>query len=235
MSENDRLLGFDAAGSACSAAVWVDGALRARRFEAMSRGQSERLLPLIEEVLSEANIEFADLGALAVTLGPGGFTGVRIGLATARGLALALGLPVIGITSFEAVAAGVAVEERAGRSLLVVIESKRRELFAQALAPDLTSLGAPAVAAPEAMARLLPPGAVTVAGDGVEAAWPALVDSGRDLHRASGSGATDAAAVVRLAAGRPRPPLGQPPRPLYLRGADVSFPKPRSPAALGGR
>ncbi|MGH6949070.1 MAG: tRNA (adenosine(37)-N6)-threonylcarbamoyltransferase complex dimerization subunit type 1 TsaB, partial [Kiloniellales bacterium] len=170
MTANDRLLAFDAAGSACSAAVWAEGVIRARRFESMSRGQSQRLLPLIEEVLREAKLEFADLNALAVTLGPGGFTGVRIGLATARGLALALGLPIIGITSFEAAAAAVATEERANRNLLVVIDSKRRELFVQALAPDLVPLGTPTVAAPEALATLLPPDPVTLAGDGVEAA-----------------------------------------------------------------
>ncbi|MCH6588836.1 MAG: tRNA (adenosine(37)-N6)-threonylcarbamoyltransferase complex dimerization subunit type 1 TsaB, partial [Proteobacteria bacterium] len=72
------LLAFDTAGTACSAAIWRDGAVRARRFEAMSRGQSERLVPMIQAVMAEAGVAYPALDAIAVTCGPGGFTGVRI-------------------------------------------------------------------------------------------------------------------------------------------------------------
>ena len=103
----ERLLALDTAGTACSAAVWCAGKVRARRFEVMARGQSERLVPMIEAVMSEAGIAYGALDAVAVTLGPGGFTGVRIGLATARALALAWARPIIGVSNFEALAAAV--------------------------------------------------------------------------------------------------------------------------------
>ena len=72
----------------------------------MSTGQAERLVPMIEAVMARANLRFEDLDLIAVTLGPGAFTGVRIGIATAEGLGLASGRPVLGLTSFEAVEIG---------------------------------------------------------------------------------------------------------------------------------
>ncbi|RMD63862.1 MAG: tRNA (adenosine(37)-N6)-threonylcarbamoyltransferase complex dimerization subunit type 1 TsaB, partial [Alphaproteobacteria bacterium] len=108
------MLALDAAGAACSAALWRDGAVRARRFEVMSRGQAERLVPMIQDVMAAAGQAYAALDAVAVACGPGGFTGVRIALATARGLALAQHLPLVGVSSFEAVAAAVPAAECEG-------------------------------------------------------------------------------------------------------------------------
>ena len=119
------LLAIDSAGAACSAAVWHDGQLAASRLERMARGQSERLLPLIEEAMAESGLGYADLAAIAVTTGPGGFTGARIGLAAARGLALASGKPAIGVGSFLAHAAATTAEERQGRQLWVALDSRR--------------------------------------------------------------------------------------------------------------
>jgi tRNA threonylcarbamoyladenosine biosynthesis protein TsaB len=102
------VLAFDTSAGACSAAVLGgDGTVLARRCEALERGHAERLLPMLRDVLAEAGVEIADLALLAVTIGPGTFTGIRIGLAAARGLALASGLPLVGVTSLEAVAASV--------------------------------------------------------------------------------------------------------------------------------
>jgi len=99
-----RILAFDTALGACSAAVWADGLVLARAFEPRSRGHAEALLPMIEAVLAEAGLRLDALDRLAVTVGPGSFAGTRVGLAAARGLALATGLPLVGVTTLEAVA-----------------------------------------------------------------------------------------------------------------------------------
>ncbi len=218
------LLAFDTAGTACSCALWRDGEILARRFEAMARGQSERLVPMIEAVMTEAGVAYGALDAVAVTLGPGGFTGVRIGLATARALALACARPVIGISSFEAAAAAVPEAERRGRSMAVLIDAKRRDLYAQAFSADLAPLTEPRAIAPEALDGFLPQGPLILAGDAAAQGDAALRPAGRDLLAASAPGHVDAVRVAELAAGRPCPPPdAPPPRPIYLRGPDVTL------------
>ena len=127
-----KVLGLDTATSGCSAALWEGtvgsvGAARVtvRRSAPMARGQAEVLVPLAQEVLAEAGAAFDDLDRIAVTVGPGAFTGLRIALAAARGIAVARDLPVVGITSFDAIAHGVPEAERAGRYLLVAVDSRR--------------------------------------------------------------------------------------------------------------
>ncbi|MDJ0946222.1 MAG: tRNA (adenosine(37)-N6)-threonylcarbamoyltransferase complex dimerization subunit type 1 TsaB [Kiloniellales bacterium] len=225
MTRAIRLLAFDSAGSACSAAIWDTGRVAAARFEAMARGQSERLMPMIEEVMAEAGLDYAGLDALAVTLGPGGFTGVRIGLAAARGLALATGRPLLGLTSFEAVAAAVDEARRGDLPLAVCLDAKRAEVYLQVFAPDLAPLGPPCSLLPEDLPEALPSGPLIAAGDGVPRARAQLERPG--LVLAAGAGHADAARFAALAAARPLPPAGTPPpRPLYLRGPDVTLPRP---------
>ncbi len=230
------LLAFDTAGTACSAAVWRGGAIRARRFEIMSRGQSERLVPMIEEVMAEAGIAYPALDAIAVTRGPGGFTGVRIGLATARALALACARPVIGVSNFEAVAAAVPEDERRGRSLAVVIDAKRSDLYVQAFGAvpgavpgegGLAPVTEAQAIAPANLDAILPAGPLLLAGDAVEAARGALEVAGRDVMAAAAPGQADAGWVAALAAGQPLPEAGAPPpEPIYLRGPDVTLARP---------
>ena len=88
------VLGLDSATEACSAAVLRNGAVVARRFETLQRGHAEHLMPLVREVMTVAGISFAELDLIATTIGPGGFTGLRIGLASARGLAIATKRPI---------------------------------------------------------------------------------------------------------------------------------------------
>jgi tRNA threonylcarbamoyladenosine biosynthesis protein TsaB len=223
------LLALDAAGQACSAALWQPGrGLLARRFERRARGQSERLLPLVEAVMAEAGVGYAALGAIAVTLGPGGFTGVRIGLAAAEGLALAWDLPILGLDSFAVVAAAVPPAEREGRDLLVLIEAKRAEVYAQ-LRPAGEAPGVPALLLPAALAAGLPRRPLLLAGDAVAQARPALAAAGLELRDSSAAGEADAAVLARLAAALPLPADRRPPRPLYLRAPDTTLPRRGAP------
>ncbi|MEA2781629.1 MAG: tRNA threonylcarbamoyladenosine biosynthesis protein TsaB, partial [Rhodospirillaceae bacterium] len=135
------ILALDAAAAACSAAVWRDGAILAQRRQAMARGHAEALMPLVLETLQAAGLDFPDLSRIAVGVGPGSFTGIRIALAAARGIGLAASLPVVGVDSFSAVAAAIPEATRRGRALLVVIDSKRRELFGRYYDDELNPQG----------------------------------------------------------------------------------------------
>lgn len=227
MAAMRRLLALDSAGSACSAAVRTENGVVARRLEVMRRGQSERLVPMIGEVMSEAGLDFAALDAIAVTLGPGGFTGVRIGLATARGLALACGRPVLGLSSFLTVAAAVPEAERRRRHVVVLLDAKRSDLYFQVFAPDLTPKSQPGCVAPEDLAAHLPAGRSVLAGDAVAQGLTRLGETGDGRLLISTAPAhADAAVLAELAANLPTPaPDAASPRPLYLRRPDVTLPE----------
>jgi tRNA threonylcarbamoyladenosine biosynthesis protein TsaB len=225
VSGTRTLLALDAAGSACSAAAWRSGAVVAHRLEAMSRGQSERLMPMIEEVMDEAGLAYSALDAIAVTRGPGAFTGVRIGLAAARGLALAWDRPIIAVSTLEAVAAATADAERRDRTILVLLDAKRADLYVQAFDPDLAPLSDPEALAPEMIVQGLPPGPLLLAGDGIGQARRALDALGRDLLVSRAPALCDAAQVAALAACRALPAADAPaPTALYLRAPDVTPP-----------
>lgn len=219
-----KVLGLDTATSGCSAALWDDGRVLARRSEPMARGQAEALVPMAAAVLADAGVAFAALDRIAVTVGPGAFTGLRIALAAARGFALGIGVPVAGVTSFAAVAHGIAPEERAGRPLLVAVDSRRAEPYLQRFGPDLEPVGEPAMLSADAVAGWLAgwtDGPLLVAGDGAGSLRAAL--AGRPgTAFAGGSGIPDAAVVAALGA---RGDAGLAPRPLYIRPPDVTMPR----------
>jgi len=227
--ENPTLLALDSTGNACSVAVWREGALVAHRLAEMTRGHGERLLPMVAEVMKAASIEMAALDAIAVTIGPGSFTGLRIGLAAARGLGLALARPVVGITSFLAVAAALPATLRDGREILVAIDTKRDDVFLQRFDSTLRML-APArlMTVPEVIAQL-PSGPLLLAGDGVAQLVPSLPRD-RDIAIAPGPGHIEAAhfagLVARLVARGGEAVEGplRMPDPFYLRAPDVKLP-----------
>jgi tRNA threonylcarbamoyladenosine biosynthesis protein TsaB len=170
-----RILAFDTSASACSVGLWqgepgTGGGLVAVRHEARRHGHAEVLMPMISAVLAEAGHRLAMLDRIAVTVGPGAFTGLRIGLAAARGLALAGGLPLVGLTSLAVLAAGLPAAVPGLR--LIAIDSRREELFVQLFAGDARVMSAPAMVRPEAVPALLPvDGAIIVAGDGAAVGW----------------------------------------------------------------
>jgi tRNA threonylcarbamoyladenosine biosynthesis protein TsaB len=221
-----KVLAFDSSGAACSAAIRDgEGRLLAHRFEALARGHAERLMPMLRDVMREAGLAFSGLDVVAVTTGPGSFTGIRVGLAAARGLALASGLPLLGVTAFEAIAAAVTPDERRGGALIVAIDSRRNDFFIQSFAADGTALSAPAAVAPAALAEAVPTGDLMLAGDGAARARDALAALGRPALLARADGPPDAADIASLAVARwragTRPAL---PLPLYLRPPDVTMP-----------
>ena len=219
-----KILALDSALSACSVAVLANGVVRAVRRQAMARGQAEALLPMVRAALDEAGLGFADLDRLAVTIGPGSFTGLRIGLAAARGLALATGLPLTGITTLEALAAAADPAARQGRGTVVLIDSRRGDVFMQIFGADAVPLSEPAAADPAALDALLPAGPLLLAGDAAPAALDVLARAGRDVALAADSALPDPVAVARLAAERPLPE--GPVTALYLRAPDVTLPRP---------
>jgi tRNA threonylcarbamoyladenosine biosynthesis protein TsaB len=225
-SPSPLILAFDAAGRSCAAAIAQGEKVLAERLEPMERGQAERLVPMIEEVMAESGFGYADLDALAVTVGPGAFTGVRIGLAAARGFALALELPQIGVSSLEALAAATGGEERRGRHVLVLIDAKRRDFFAQLYDEALSPQGEPFSATPGTLGARLPQAPLLVVGDAAGQAEPALRGHAPGVRYSSAAGHVQAAIVARLAlaryaAGGDFPPPG----PLYLRAPDVTLPR----------
>lgn len=212
-------LALECSTSACSAALWREGCIASHRFRAMSRGQSEHLVPMVAEVMTEAGIDFSALTAIAVTVGPGAFTGIRIGLATARALGLAAAKPVMGISTLRAVAAAIPNDQRKGRPLLVVMDSKRDDVWAQLFDETLAPLSPPTAILPEDLPTLTAE-PLSIVGDAAELARP-VFPGGLFI---SGNGLPDAATVAVLAAQDWEQGRIEPPDPLYLRPADVTMP-----------
>jgi len=225
MAAAEKILALDSSGAACSGALWRRGVVVAHRYRAMARGHAEALLPMLVETMAEAGEPLQALDAVAVTVGPGAFTGIRIGLAASRGIGLAAAIPVVGVTTFAAVAeAAFETFEKQGprRSLLVLLDSKRGDLFVQEFTLERAPAGSPAVLSPDAVAHRLASGSFTIAGDGVPIVRPRLAD--RDLGNAATDGPADARWVAQLAARLMPAGEGLPPTPLYLRAPDVRLP-----------
>ena len=215
-----KLLAVDTALGACSCAVVDDARILAHRFEIMDRGHAERLAPMADEAMREAGIAFADLERLAVTTGPGTFTGQRVGLAFARGLRVALRLPLTGITTLEAMAAA-AIAETGAAYAAALHDAKRGEVYFELLHEDRTSI--PAAIAPfeEALAMIsnaAQNAKLAFAGTAAEAAAAAY--KGEALLTQIRQ--PDALWVARIALTRPT--TMDAPNPLYLRPPDAKLP-----------
>ena len=235
-SSGPLLLAIDTAGSACSVAVGRGTAVLAAERQAMRYGHGEALLPIIDRVVAAAGIARAALDGVAVAVGPGGFTGIRVGLGAAHGIALALNTRLIGVTSFAAVAASLSATSGA---VLVALDSRRDDLYVQLFEGTTAEpLAEPAAVLPDVLVEYVE-GSVgarplLVAGDRAETAAAAL--GGRlEAEIATGS-APDARGVLAAALRQiEREPAGKPVRPLYLRPPDVTMPKARGAVAATQR
>ncbi|MGJ3260370.1 MAG: tRNA (adenosine(37)-N6)-threonylcarbamoyltransferase complex dimerization subunit type 1 TsaB [Rhodospirillales bacterium] len=221
------VLGIDTATSGCAAALVRDGETLAVRRERMARGQSEALAPMIDDVVRKAGISFNDIDAVAVTRGPGAFTGLRIGLAAARALALALGKPCLGIGTFAALHDAVKRDAgyAAADACVIAVDSKRDELFVAIYDTDGRPQGDPAALRPEDIPERLGEAAnVVVAGDGAARIVPVLAPRLHVVHAAEAE-LPDPVVVARLGIAALAAPETAPATPLYLRPPDVTLPR----------
>ncbi|MEO0751384.1 MAG: tRNA (adenosine(37)-N6)-threonylcarbamoyltransferase complex dimerization subunit type 1 TsaB [Pseudomonadota bacterium] len=150
MGSEPLTLGFDTSAAHCAAALVSGDRVLAATSEDMTRGQAERLLPLLEDMLAAHSVGWSDLARLGVGVGPGNFSGIRISVSAARGLALSLGIPAIGVTTFETTAL------TAPHTQIPAVPAPQNQVYIapSGTAPHLIPISdAPAIALP-------PPGAI---------------------------------------------------------------------------
>lgn len=216
------LLGVDTALFSCSAAVFDGAGVLSKRQIAIEKGHAEHLPPMVVEVLREAGVFARDLERVGVVVGPGGFAGVRVGVAFARGLCIGTKATAVGVTSLEALAKGA---PGAAGLIAAVVNAHRGEVYAAVYDSSGRTALEPFVAAPEvALARIKSCGARLAVGDGV-----ALVDPQAEQLADLGAPSIDPVVVARIAAARE--PSGSP-APLYLRNPDAKPGAPSPFAAL---
>ena len=217
MRPDPVILAFDTSAAHCAAALLQGDRLIEARAEELGRGQAERLMPMLEEMLGRAGLGWRDIDAIGVGIGPGNFTGVRLSVAAARGLALALGIPAIGVTVLEARAFGLP------RPVLVALQAPRGQLYLQLF--EAGAAEEPVLADPEALPAWAF-GTEPVTGDaaarlapmlGAPAVVPPAVPLAEAIARI---------ALSRAASREPRP------APLYLRAADAAPPREAPPEIL---
>lgn len=229
------VLALDTAGLSCSVAVGIGDRVAGAERVASMHGQAEILLPLVDRVMTAARLEPVALDAVAATVGPGSFTGIRVGLAAARGIALAANAQLFGVSSFAAVAAAVPRRE-CDRFLLVVLESRREDLYVQLFDPTLSPMAEPAAITPAALAEVVDAmigrRRLVIAGDAAHRASSILAE--RPDTAVLNDSAPDATGVLRSARSLTRcGASGNAARPVYLRAPDVKLPGGGRKADLG--
>ena len=205
------VLALDTAGVDCAAAVYDSDSdsVMGEVTETIGRGHAEHLMHVVDEALAKANTALSAIERVVVSVGPGSFTGIRIGVAAARGFALSLNVPAVGVTTLEVMAA-TARAQNPGKSVLAAIDAKREEIYLQSFDADGNPLDeARAVTIDEARA-------IASAFDGIVTGTAVARLS--DAPPAERPDAFPIAIVARLGAGKP---AGEKPKPLYLRGPDA--------------
>jgi tRNA threonylcarbamoyladenosine biosynthesis protein TsaB len=223
-----RILGIDTALGACSVALLDGESVTVRAHEEMQRGHAEALAPMVDNAMRAAGASFSSLERIAVTTGPGTFTGQRVGLAFARALALALKIPVVGVTTLDAMALEV-LERQSADAAIAVCDAKRGEVYLGGRDRAGETILAPALLAIEDAVKQVrglaktAQGKLVLAGTGAELVGAALAGELRLLGTLT---QPDAVYVARL--GALLDPAAAPPKPLYLRAPDAKLPSPPS-------
>ena len=215
-----RVLAIDTALEACSAAVLDSelGGIIVRETLPMQRGHAEALMPLIGRVMERARIDFAALDRIAVTTGPGSFTGLRVGVAAARGIALAASKPAVGISTLSAFAAPlIAVDD--SRPVVVAIDARHEHVYVQVFGAGGRTLVPPRLASIMEGLRIAAGGAPRLVGNAAKilaSAWPLDAPAPSTVEFRA---APDIDWVARL--GGAAVETDTPPKPLYLRAPDA--------------
>jgi tRNA threonylcarbamoyladenosine biosynthesis protein TsaB len=215
-----RILAIDTALPAVSACVLTEGATTPEAEEtlAMERGHAEALLPLIERVMAKVEGGFSALGRVAVTVGPGSFTGLRVGIAAARAIALAWELPAVGVSTLAALAAPLILEDKP-ETIVVAIDAKHGHVYFAAFHGDGRLFSAPRFADARSAVEALGGGPLRLAGSGASMLAIAAWSHGLVAEIVGDRIAPDIAFVARL--GLLADPAHAPPRPLYLKAPDA--------------
>jgi tRNA threonylcarbamoyladenosine biosynthesis protein TsaB len=211
-----RVLAIDTALGACAVAVIEDGRTLPIAFdsEAMTTGHAEALMPMIERVMEQVDGGFASLERVAVSVGPGSFTGLRIGISAARAIGLAAGIPVVGVTTLAAYAAPLIDATHPG-VIAVGIDARHGAVFFQAFTATGRTIVLPRVIAVKEAGRAIGSGPVRLAGSGSTALAVEAMSLGLKASIADLRAAPDIVWIGRL--GLATDPANAVARPLYLR------------------
>ncbi len=210
------ILGFDTSGPWVGTALFRDGDVAAAHYVNMAKGQAEHLMPMIEQTLGDANASLSDLTAIGVGIGPGNFTGIRISVSAARGLALALGIPAIGVSILDALAF------EAPRPTLASINAPRDQVYLQRFATGADR--APELVARSQIGDWLLPDITFVGQDSPQLS----ADLGIDHAPAAYAPASAIARIAAIRLGTPQPR----PAPLYVKPADAAPSREAGPKML---
>ena len=222
-----KVLAVDTSLAACSAAIRIDGVLAARRYTVPGTGHAEILLPMMEQVRSDCGLEYRELDLLAVTVGPGTFTGVRAGIAAIRGIALVTGTPALALGTLHALAAGAVAGGIASpdQAIFVAVDARRDEVYFQAFGAGAVPVGEPSIGTLADVTALIPHQALVI-GSGAPL-LAKIANNERKLRASPGSELPDAGIVAALAetlARRPEFRVTEAPTPRYVRPPHVRPP-----------
>lgn len=226
-----RVLAIDTALAVCAAAVLdtADGGIVASESVPMTRGHAEALMPLLARVMQQSGLAFHDLDRVVVTTGPGSFTGLRVGIAAARGIALATDMPAVGVSTLSAYAAphlGADAES----PVVAAIDARHGHVYLQVFAPDGLTLIAPRLAALSDAVRAASDTAACIVGSAAQAVAAGLAKTAPAPVIVDARSAPDIVWVAQIGAAVPE--AGSPPKPQYLRAPDA---QPQNAAQLPRR
>ena len=215
-----RVLAIDTSCGACSVAVYDSAARQTLASEsvAMAKGHAEALAPMVQRVMESVEGGFPTLGRVAVCVGPGSFTGIRIGLSMGRAIGVALSAPVVGVSSLVAFAGPLLADPRPG-VIIAAIDANHGQIYFQLFEPSGRPLFAPRVAKLRDAIRLIGGGTARLCGNAASIIADETAKTGGDFDASQATAFPDIVAIAR--AGLALDPASAPPRPIYIKPPDA--------------